>query len=851
MNNDLKHPRHILDSGLGAMRNRAADSGQVEEAASRVLRNLAAEHAKVVAHPASAEAQGIERIRSCDDFRSLIPAYLSSSLTASRNLLFEDHVHECVLCRKALEQARRNFRTEEKYREAGFFPRPEIHLAKWVAAVAVAAGMVLALQTAMVRDFLRPIDVHAMAQTVEGSLYSVDGQQVRPISAGQRIERSQVVRTGNSSIAVLELADGSRIEMNARSELALDHARDGVRINVNRGNIIVTAAKQHGGHLYAATKELGISVVGTVFEVNAGMKGSRVTVIQGEVQVQQGQTVQPLRPGEQLSTDPGMAAVPVQQEISWSRDLGKYLALLNLSQDIAARVGAIELRHTSDLVRLVPESTVIFASLPNISQPIADSYVLVKQRFAENPLLADWWQRNARAPGGGLLNTDRIVERLTQAGAYLGGEIVFAFPQNTNAEAPVLLADTASQDQLAAALADSGARIARSVTEVQAFTASSGSVFYVGQGLMIASGDANQVLRSLRFRSDPPANSFTSTALYQRVAQAYTEGVGWLFAADLQRLVGNSDAKFQLTTGIGDMQQFVAEQKTGSGGASYRAILGFSQNRRGMAAWLAPPSPMGALEFISPNAYGVAGVVTKDPSLMLDDLFALLPGDSQALKDFENYQTDHRVDIRRDLVAPLGNELLIAVDGPILPMPSWRIVIEVNDAARLQNTIEWSIANMNREAAAQQQHGATLTSETAAGRTFYSLTGTNSPTEIHYTYWAGYMIIAPNRAMLMDAIQNHDTGNSLPRSAAFRSQLPADGQDYASGFVYQNIQAMTKSLPVDVLKQIPVNTVPSLVCLYGEADRIVMSSKGVLGMNVASLAGITGMLKLTGLKGVK
>ena len=118
-----------------------------------------------------------------------------------------------------------------------------------------------------------------------------------------------------------------------------------------------------------------------------------------------------------------------------------------------------------------------------------------------------------------------------------------------------------------------------------------------------------------------------------------------------------------------------------------------------MAAWLAPPSPMGALEFISPNAYGVAAVVTKDPSLMLDDVFALIQGDPQALKNFENYQTDHRVDIRRDLVAPLGNELLVAVDGPVLPTPSWRIVIEVNDAARLQSTIEWSIADMNREAA--------------------------------------------------------------------------------------------------------------------------------------------------------
>jgi hypothetical protein len=368
---------------------------------------------------------------------------------------------------------------------------------------------------------------------------------------------------------------------------------------------------------------------------------------------------------------------------------------------------------------------------------------------------------------------------------------------------------------------------------------------------MIVSANAGQIQRSLRFRTAAASNSFASTPLYKRLEQAYSDGVGWLLAADLERLVNKSvDSRLE-QTGVADVQQFVVEQKTGSGGASYRATLAFNQNRRGMAGWLAQPSPMGALEFISPNAYGVAAVVTKDPSLMLNDILALVAGDSGAMQDFENYQREHHVDIRRDLVAPFGNELLVAVDGPILPTPSWRVVIEVNDATRLQNTIEWSIADMNREAAARQRAGATLTSETVGGRTFYSLGGTTLPTEIHYTFWAGYMIIAPSRAMLVEAIQNHDTGNSLLRSAEFRSQLPADGRDYASGFVYQNVQALTKLLPIDALKQTAVNTLPSVVCIYGEADRIVMSSRGVLGMNVASVAGITGMLNVTGLRGMK
>ena len=223
---------------------------------------------------------------------------------------------------------------------------------------------------------------------------------------------------------------------------------------------------------------------------------------------------------------------------------------------------------------------------------------------------------------------------------------------------------------------------------------------------------------------------------------------------------------------------------------------------------------------------------------MFDDLAAMFQSNGQAWQDFLNYQAEHRVDIRRDLVATLGNELLIAIDGPILPTPGWRIVVEVNDAARLQNTIEWIVSDMNQEASARQQTGVTLTSETDGGHTLYTLRGLSLPTEVHYTYWAGYMIIGPSNAMLLEAIQNHDTGNSLMRSASFRSQLPTDGPDYVSGFVYQNAQALTGSAGV----------APSLIALYGQPGQIVMSSKGILGMNVANMAGMGGMLKFAGVK---
>ena len=47
------------------------------------------------------------RIRGCDGFRALIPAYLAGALAEPRRILFEDHTRECVPCRRALARCAR------------------------------------------------------------------------------------------------------------------------------------------------------------------------------------------------------------------------------------------------------------------------------------------------------------------------------------------------------------------------------------------------------------------------------------------------------------------------------------------------------------------------------------------------------------------------------------------------------------------------------------------------------------------------------------------------------------------------------------------------------------------------
>src|SRR5262249_5776786 len=148
-------------------------------------------------------------------------------------------------------------------------------------------------------------------------------------------------------------ADGSKIEMNSRSELSLERASDGVRIHLARGSVIVTAAKQRTGHLYVRTTDCAVSVVGTVFSVSSGPKGSRVSVVECRAHGQEGADTQTLKPAQPASTSRAMGTIPLQDRIAWSRHSELPRAMLKefrtLSQEIGQRLGAQEMRHSSKL----------------------------------------------------------------------------------------------------------------------------------------------------------------------------------------------------------------------------------------------------------------------------------------------------------------------------------------------------------------------------------------------------------------------------------------------------------------------------------------------------------------------
>ena len=194
--------------------------------------------------------------------------------------------------------------------------------------LAAAAVLFLAAAGLLSRQLLSENGAPAVVEAGESSIYLVSDGQTRPLQPNEQVAFGEIVRSNGGAGGMLRLADGSRVEMRSQSELTFERADDGVRIRLGKGGIIVNAAKQLTGHLYVQTKDVTVSVVGTVFLVNAEEQGSRVAVIEGEVRVQQGATEKNLKSGEQVATNPKMQVPPVLEEIAWSRNAGAHQALL-------------------------------------------------------------------------------------------------------------------------------------------------------------------------------------------------------------------------------------------------------------------------------------------------------------------------------------------------------------------------------------------------------------------------------------------------------------------------------------------------------------------------------------------
>jgi len=786
-----------LEQALSEIRDEAVDPAVVEAAAGRVWARLA---------EAAGQLSG-EPIRGCADFQTLLADYRAGRLPQARAMLVEDHLHACVACRHIYEG---KVVTMPAARPVARPAGRSFYAARWAAAAVVVIAAGAGVWTLIERSGAP--GGRARVEAVNGVLYQVgtDGG-LRPLAAGQDLPEGVEIRTAKDSDALLRLRDGSSVELRERSSLFTTASANDLTIRLGRGSVMVEAAKRRKGHLFVDTGDCRVAVTGTIFGVSAGVKGSRVSVVQGEVHVAQGGGEKVLHRGDQTVTGAEMDPEPVKDDIAWSRNRDHYYALLADLRASLERIHLPDLRYQSDLLNRLPASTVLYASIPNLGDYLSQAQGVLNQKIAESPELAQFWsERGAKA--------QPVIEKLRAASSYLGGEIAVVVLAATygKPQAPVFVSEL-KRDGFAEFLAQQGMPL---TVEVR-------------HGL-VAFGPDRAAVASLAPVFDSPNGGFEGTPFYARIAEAYREGAGLLVCADLSRLA-------QSERGAG-MRYFVAEEKEVNHQMEARAALSFDPARSNIGAWLADPAPMGSLDYVSPEAGTLAAFVVRNPAVITDLLAGVVETTPAGL--------GAQGDVRKDLAASLGGEFAVSLDGPLMPVPSWKVVVEVYDPPRLQSVLARLVADVNRQVAKSGGHTIRIAQETVDGRTYYTI---NSPglgplAEGHYTFADGYLIAAPSRLLVKRALDLKASGASIARSAKFMALTPRDHYANFSAVLYQNLGTSLAPLagllsgmggahpgqpnPAERLS----NLKATLIAAYGEPDRItVASASDVLGASLEAL----------------
>lgn len=866
---DKRTPEEILDKAVGSLKQEKLEADELDEIAGRVRRRLEMEA------PVSAGIHG------CEEFQSLIPDYLAGNLSAARRMLLEDHVQSCLVCRKALTAAR----TDQVSRPHEV---PEYSVHRWLRWGSLAAGLVLALLLVQVAAWNGLVPGYspsvATLESSQGSIFVVSNKSVVPLEIGSEVDATQLVRTGKDSDAILRLSDGSKVEMGNRSELAVREGWWDTTIRLGRGKVIVEAAKQGSGHLYVSTNDCRVAVKGTVFSVAHGMSGSRVAVIRGEVWVEKGGKNTVLTPGEQYASRPQLSKVSLESEFSWSRNSSDHLAMMREIAELQKKVSEAtlskQLRYTSDLVGYLPAATLVYGAFPNVSGQLSTLYGEFQQRLQADSAIAEWMNQHEGSMKG-LADLDQFVQKAQQFGSLIGEEVVIALARSGDGAEPVpmLLTHVLDESQFTAlvrtevqeinAQSDQGP-IFFVVTDTQNLPAvgQKEMILYVGSGLLIASPSSDLVRQIADEAATSTGGGFVDTRFFRTVADSYSQGVDWLFAVDMQGLFASGMIRSQSAEvregqglqklGLTGVQDLVMERKQTLGTPESRAVLTYEGPAEGMISWIAQPGPMGGLDFVSPSANLVAAFVVKNPTRMVDDIFGWLgETDSNALTELLNFQSEHGLDIRQDIAAPLGGEVVMAVDGPIMPTPSWKLILEVYEPATLQHTISRIVDEVNRLAAEHGEPGFTLEVGNAGGTALYQIHSEKLGMSIYYQFLNGYLVAAPDPALIQQAMQCRASGANLANSPAFISLLPQESSLNMSGLYYHNLSpllepllssGLAQSLPGSDqdranLQAMLQNTPPVVAGLYSQPGRITVTGSGdfqSLWGNLAALSSLGG-----------
>jgi len=855
MKQDHRYPSDSLERITRQIRE-TPDSEKMHEASARVWARLSEE--------ATAEAASGQTtlIGGCSDFQAMIPHYLDGSLAEARAALLKNHTRACLDCRKAL--AKKPAGAEPVLQASRRFNwQPSSAILAMAAVLILVFGALFYAK----RSPGKHASLQGQATVLQGAVFGLSGQG-EPVFSGQTLAFEQPTRTRSENGAVLETVGDARIEIRKRSNFSLAHKPGATTFRLDRGGVIVRDAASKGDALYVATPECLISSNNAVFTVNHGVKGTRVSVLRGDVRVDRNGTEVQLSGGNQFSSRRTTSEVPMALELAWSTELDTYLALMEEHGPTRAKQEATALRTSPALLDALPASSLAYTAIA-LSGTAETSLALNPASLLENPAWDEWFLKTYTGP---LLEDYRAALASFQGiEAYLAGDLVLAAQEGQSSlyGGVVALAErngSAIDEELLQQHLTTLGQVAQVIVVEDPFSLTQQSAdnqiyFWIGESYVVSATQPSVLSEVAGFLLHPETNPFVQSPFYQRVVDLYETGVHDVMAVDLEKVVAHqSQTDNQLQElGFANAESLMLRQHTVHEQTYGEAVFSFNGQLHGLPSWLAEPGPMGSLEFVSPDAAMVSALTMKEPAQILDDLMAILPGvDGEESTDPNDPENVIGLKFRDDFASALGGEVAVVFEPPFFPTPAWKLILEVYDYSGVQVGMEAMVAAINGNASEPMF---VLEEEVAGDQVYYSLRSASTGIGFVYAFVDGYMIATPSWALLDRTIRYKESGYNMADMEQLTALLPADGQPDFSALFYENLaptaESLVKLFP-DAASRPEVLTAlaqakAKLTYAYAEQDRITFASASgndPLGFGITRLLG-GGPLGLGLIKGSK
>ena len=702
----------------------------------------------------------------CAEFRQDFGAYLGKELGDSRRMLLEDHLARCPGCRA---------RVAEMKGERTIVAMPVRSSSRWVrwGVLGAAAALLLAvlyLGRDAIDGIMAPGGPRATVVSADAGLYRLP---IGSLGAGAAIGEHESVRTGPGAHAVLRLADGSMVDVNERTELFVTAAWSGQAIHLQRGDIIVKAAKQRRGRLRVLTRDSIASVKGTVFAVSAGMGGSVVSVVEGSVAVEQPGKAVLLSPGQQAASNPALSS-SVANAISWSPEAESYLELLTSLVKIERELANLpaELRTNSTLLSYLPAAAAVYGTIPNPGVTIGQALFLAEEQSAQNATFGAWWNSDA----GRLLR--QMIDRVQTVNPLLGDEIVFcASLPGIDERVPIVMAGVQRGRR---------AELSSALEGLFAAAGESPAAYSVSDDLLIVSNSPSHLAWAIAHLGQGAGSSFAA-ALEDR----YRRGVGWLFGMDAPPVVkmasGDDVPPIELAGRIG-MKYVFMEQRAPAGAVENEVTFEFQGARTGMGSWLADAGSGGAAEYLPADVLLAGYVSTREPLQLFEEFIAQITRSEPAFEhDLATMDEKLGAGFVQNLAGALGTEAAFALTGLSTSGPTWVMASVANNPPVIDSSLQKLVEAFNAELGPDEQSKRiVLQQENAGGRTWSTMKPGGLPVGIVWTYDGGYLVAASDRGVAERAIATRNGGSPLVWSPEFLGQLPWSAGLHPSAFAWLN-----------------------------------------------------------------